>query len=150
MKSFSWFGDSDDQHHNQHPSHEEVRHFLQQTKGPRRSFPNKLIAPGVPLGQISANHVHGNNFCHDASIATTRAPSSKALQFSAGLPKRKVHSVSWKNFFFLIFPEIMDLQKPFHVHDRLIRSQDSRLQQKFKLLKDSGLFLKHSLVSCRL
>jgi hypothetical protein len=36
----------------------------------------------------------------------------------------------------------MDLQKPFNVHDRLIRSQDSRLQQKFKLLKDSRLFLK--------
>jgi hypothetical protein len=36
----------------------------------------------------------------------------------------------------------MDLQKPFNVHGRLIRSQDSRLQQKFKLLKDSGLFLK--------
>jgi hypothetical protein len=111
MKSFSWFGDSDDQHHNQHLSHEEVGHFLQQTKGPRRSFPNKLIAPRVPLGQISANHVHRNNYCHDASqeasIATTRAPTSKALQFNAGIPKHNAHSVSWKNFFFLFFPEIL-------------------------------------------
>jgi hypothetical protein len=44
----------------------------------------------------------------------------------------------------------MDLQKPFNVHDRLIKSQDSRLQQKVKLLKDSGLLLKHSLVLCKL
>ncbi len=97
----------DDQHHNQHPSHEEVRHFLQQTKGPRWSFSNKLIAPRVPLGQISANHVHKNNSCHDASkeasIATTRAPSSKALWFNAGIPKRKAHSVSWKSIFFFYF-----------------------------------------------
>jgi hypothetical protein len=97
----------DDQHHNQHPSHEEVGHFLQQIKGPRRSFPNKLIAPRVPLGQISANHVHGNNSCPDASkeasIATTRAPSSKALQFSAGIPKRKAHLVSWKSIYLFIF-----------------------------------------------
>ncbi len=42
----------------------------------------------------------------------------------------------------------MDWQKPFNVHDRLIRFQDSRLQQKVKLLKDSRLLLKHSLVSC--
>jgi hypothetical protein len=98
----------DDQHHNQHPSHEEVGHILQQTKGPRRSFSNKLIAPRLPLGQISANHVHGNNSCHDASkeasIVTTRAPSSKALQFNAGIPKCKVHSVSWKNFVLFFFP----------------------------------------------
>jgi hypothetical protein len=39
----------------------------------------------------------------------------------------------------------MDLQKPFNVHDKLIRSQDPRLQQKVKLLKDSGLLLKQSL-----
>jgi len=97
----------DDQHHNQHLSHEEVGHFLQQTKGPRWSFPNKLIAPRVPLGQISTNHVHGNNSCHDASkeasITTTRAPSSKALQFSAGIPKHKAHSMSSKSIFFFCF-----------------------------------------------
>jgi hypothetical protein len=40
----------DDQHQNQHLGHEEVRNFLQQTKGLRRSFSNKLIAPRVPLG----------------------------------------------------------------------------------------------------
>ncbi len=44
----------------------------------------------------------------------------------------------------------MDLQKPFNVHDRLIRSQDSKLQHKVKLFKDSGLLLKHSLVLCKL
>jgi len=61
----------------------------------------------VPLGQISANHVHKNNSCYDvskeASIVTTRALNSKALQLSAGILKCKVHSVSWKSFFFLIF-----------------------------------------------
>jgi len=63
----------------------------------------------VPLGQIFANHVHGNNSCHDASkeanIATTRTPSSKALQLNAGIPKRKAHLVSW-NFFFIFFPSL--------------------------------------------
>jgi hypothetical protein len=58
----------------------------------------------VPLGQIFANHVHENNSCHDASkeasIATTRAPSSKALQLNARIQKHKAHSVSWKSFFF--------------------------------------------------
>jgi len=58
----------------------------------------------VPLGQIFANHVHGNNSCHDASkeanIATTRTPSSKALQLNVGIPKRKAHLVSWNFFFF--------------------------------------------------
>jgi hypothetical protein len=44
----------------------------------------------------------------------------------------------------------MDLQKPFNVHDRLISSQDSRLQQKVKLLKDSKFFLKRYLVLCKL
>jgi hypothetical protein len=29
----------DDQHHNQHPSREEVGHFLQQTKGLNDRFP---------------------------------------------------------------------------------------------------------------
>jgi hypothetical protein len=58
----------------------------------------------VPLGQISVNHVHKNNSCHDASkeanIATTRTPSSRALQLSAWIPKLKAHLVSWKSFFF--------------------------------------------------
>jgi hypothetical protein len=139
----------DDQHHNQHPSHEEVGHFLQQIKGPRRSFPNKLIAPRVLLGQIYANHVHGNNSCHDASkkasIAATRAPSSKALQFSAGIPKRKAHSVSWKSIFFCFSLKYYGFAKAFNVHDKLIRSQDPRLQHKVKLRKDFGLLLKQSL-----
>jgi hypothetical protein len=60
----------------------------------------------VPLGQISAIHVHGNNVCHDASkeasVATTRAPNSKVLQLSAWIPKCKAHLVSWKSILFFL------------------------------------------------
>jgi hypothetical protein len=79
----------------------------------------------VPLGQISTINVHKINVCHDASkeanVATTRTPNSKILQLNVGIPKCKAHLVSWKSFFFYSFKHY-DLQKPFNVGDRLIKS----------------------------
>jgi hypothetical protein len=46
---------------------------------------------------------YGNNVCHNASkgagVVTIGAPSSTALQLSAGIPKHKAHLMSWKSIF---------------------------------------------------